>query len=433
MSIKRRSFIKKAGVYGSGLMAANAASMMLTKRASAAKEITTTFMKSGTYDLAAESIENSFEKETGIDLEIITSPWAVLNQNHIADLTTGTGEFDVMSGEFWIASVFNHMLPLDGYVNNSGYGSTIINRLWEPGPSNFFNGKRIGVPHSADAYSIIYRKDIFEKYNIDPNWTTWKEYLYTANQLKNVLKGQDIAPISFAWGAPDQAAAIFLGAYDGMMVNSKGEYELEKDKAIAALNLMMDTANYGPSNAKALSIDESNAVFLDGKAATLICWPSFVRSSADKNSESNVVGKWELGNWPGPGFPMVSAWNLFISKYSSDPDSAWKWIEYHGDSERSKQFMEDFGIGSPHRTTYEDKALLRKHGHDYPGMLSNLSKAKSLPWIFEAYEVFFRNVGELMSGNQSSSETVDKVHEAWSSIKVPAALIETAESQGLKG
>ena len=41
---------------------------------------------------------------------------------------------------------------------------------------------------------------------------------------------------------------------------------------------------------------------------------------------------------------MVSAWNLFISKYSSDPDSAWKWIEYHGDSERSKQFMEDFGI-----------------------------------------------------------------------------------------
>ena len=95
--------------------------------------------------------------------------------------------------------------------------------------------------------------------------------------------------------------------------------------------------------------------------------------------------------------------------------------------------MEDFGIGSPHRTTYEDKALLRKHGHDYPGMLSNLSKAKSLPWIFEAYEVFFRNVGELMTGNQSSSETVDKVHEAWSSIKVPAALIETAESQGLKG
>ena len=69
MSIKRRSFIKKAGVYGSGLMAANAASMVLTKRASAAKEITTTFMKSGTYDLAAESIENSFEKETGLTLK----------------------------------------------------------------------------------------------------------------------------------------------------------------------------------------------------------------------------------------------------------------------------------------------------------------------------------------------------------------------------
>ena len=433
MKINRRSFVKKMGTYGTGLVAANAASIALSKKAKAAKEITTTFMKSGTYDLAAESIEKEFEKDTGIELEIVTSPWSVLNQNHIADLTTGTGEFDVMSGEFWIATVFNHMLPLDSYVKRDGYGSTIIDRLWEPGPSNFFGGKRIGVPHSADAYSIIYRKDIFDKYNIDPNWTTWKEYIYTANQLKKALKGQDIAPISFAWGAPDQAAAIFLGAYDGMMVNANGEYAINKGKAVSALNLMVETAEYGPSNAKALSIDESNAVFLDGKAATLICWPSFVRSSADKPSDSKVVGKWELGNWPGPGFPMVSAWNLFISKYSSDPDSAWKWITYHCDSERSKQFMEDFGIGSPHRTTYEDQALLRKHGHDYPGMLRNLGKAKSLPWIFEAYEVFFRNVGELMTGNQTASQTVDKVHNAWSSIKVPQALIETAEAQGLMG
>ena len=81
MSIKRRSFIKKAGVYGSGLMAANAASMVLTKRASAAKEITTTFMKSGTYDLAAESIENSFEKETGLPSLVTSSPLSSNFQN----------------------------------------------------------------------------------------------------------------------------------------------------------------------------------------------------------------------------------------------------------------------------------------------------------------------------------------------------------------
>ena len=134
MKINRRSFVKKMGTYGTGLVAANAASIALSKKAKAAKEITTTFMKSGTYDLAAESIEKDFEKDTGIELEIATSPWSVLNQNHIADLTTGTGEFDVMSGEFWIATVFNHMLPLDSYVKRDGYGSTIIDRLWEPGP-----------------------------------------------------------------------------------------------------------------------------------------------------------------------------------------------------------------------------------------------------------------------------------------------------------
>jgi ABC-type glycerol-3-phosphate transport system substrate-binding protein len=398
----------------------------------AGAEITITYMQSGTYDKAAESIKADFEKDTGIKAELVAAPWAVLNQNHITDLTTGTGEFDVMSGEFWIASVFEHMLPLDDLVKRDNYGTTIIERLWEPGPSNFFQGKRIGVPYSADAYSILYRPDILQENGVDAEWKTWDDYLERLQTLKDKLAGKDIAPAVFAWGAPDQAAAIFLGAYDGYMVNTKDEYELEEDKAVAALNTMLKTVEYGPSNAKALSIDEANAVFLDGKAATLICWPSFVRAAADDDKQSKIVGKWQLGNWPGPGFPMVSAWNLFISKFSKNPDADWEWIKYYGDPERSKMFMEQFGIGSPHRTTYEDKAMLERHGHDYPGMLANLSRAKALPWVFEAYEVFFRNVGEALAGTLTPEEAIAKSHEGWASIKVPAALVESAEAQGLK-
>ena len=394
--------------------------------------ITVTYMQSGTYDKAAEAIKADFEQKTGNTVELVVSPWTVLNQNHITDLTTGTGQFDVMSGEFWIASVFEHMLALDDFAKKDNYGGSFIERIWSPGPSNFFGGKRIGVPYSADAYGIIYRTDLFQKYGINADWKTWDEFIERLQALKKALAGSDIAANVYAWGAPEQNPAIFLGMYDGYLVNKAGAYELEKEKAVAALSKMKGLLEFNPSNAVGLSIDEANAVFLDGKAATLICWPSFVRAAADNPKQSKIVGNWRLGNYPGPGFPMVSAWNLFISKYSKNPAAAWEWIKAYSNPERAKQFMLDYGIGSPHRVTYEDQELLKLHGHDYPGQLANLSRAKSLPWTFEAFEMFFRNTGELMVGKITAEQVVENAHKAWGGVKVPAALVEIADAQGLK-
>ncbi|MCY3978650.1 MAG: extracellular solute-binding protein, partial [Chloroflexi bacterium] len=109
-------------------------------------EIVATYMQSGTYDVGAENIEEAFEEATGIELELVASPWAVLNQNHITDLTTGTGEFDVMSGEFWIASVYDKMLPLEEFVERDEYGGDFIPTICQPGPSGHYDGKRIGIP-----------------------------------------------------------------------------------------------------------------------------------------------------------------------------------------------------------------------------------------------------------------------------------------------
>ena len=61
-------------------------------------------------------------------------------------LTTGTGEFDVMSGEFWIASVYDKMLPLDEFVERDSFGGDYIPTIWQPGPSGYFDGNRIGIP-----------------------------------------------------------------------------------------------------------------------------------------------------------------------------------------------------------------------------------------------------------------------------------------------
>ena len=396
----------------------------------AGAEIVATYMQSGTYDVGAENIEADFEAATGIEIELVASPWAVLNQNHITDLTTGTGEFDIMSGEFWIASVWDKMLPLDDFVERDSYGGDFIPTIWQPGPSGHFDGKRIGIPYSADAYGIIYRTDIFEEAGLTADWETWDDYIATMDALAMHLEGTDIAPSVFAWGASEQTPAIFLGMYDGYLVDSMGNYAVEEESAIAALNQMASLLAYNPEGATGLSIDEANSVFLTGNAATMICWVSFVRASAQDPDSSLVVDNWATAPFPGPGFPFLSAWNLFISEYTDEPDAAWEWVKYYINGEQATQRFVKLGVGSPYLSTYEDPDLMEKYSHDFPSMVHNLSRAQSVPWVFEAFEIFFRNTSELVIGSLTAEEALANTLAGWSEVTVPEALVQSAAAQG---
>ncbi len=396
----------------------------------AGAEIVATYMQSGTYDIGAENIEGAFEEATGIELELVASPWAVLNQNHITDLTTGTGEFDVMSGEFWIASVWDKMLPLEDFVERDEYGGDFIPTIWQPGPSGHYDGKRIGIPYSADAYGIVYRTDIFEEAGISADWETWDDYIAALDQLEMHLEGSDIAPSVFSWGASEQTPMIFLGMYDGYLVDADGNYALDEMSALASLEKMASLLDYNPEGAAGLSIDEANSVFLTGNAATMICWVSFMRAAAQNPDSSLIVDNWAVASFPGPGFPFISAWNLFISEYSENPDAAWEWVKFYINSEQATERFVELGVGSPYLSTYEDPELMEAYSHDFPGMVDNLSRAQSVPWVFEAFEIFFRNTSELVIGSISAEEALANTLAGWSEVTVPPALVQSAAAQG---
>jgi ABC-type glycerol-3-phosphate transport system substrate-binding protein len=396
----------------------------------AGAEVVTTFMQSGTYDIGAEQLEPGFEELTGIELEIVASPFVVLVQNHITDLSTGTGEFDVISGDFWIGSVWNQMHPLDEFIEADMWGGSFIEGLMQPGPSGFFDGKRIGIPYSADAYGLIYRTDIFEEAGISADWETWDEFIAALDALEMHLEGSDIAPNVFAFGAAEQTPAIFLGMYDGYLVDADGNYALDEENAIAALEQMASLLAYNPEGATGLSIDEANSVFLTGKAATMICWVGFVRNSAQNPDASLVVDQWETAVFPGPGFPFLSAWNLFISQYSENPDAGWEWVKYYISPEQAKARFVELGVSSPYRSTYEDPELMDAYSHDFPSHVHNLSRAQSVPWVFEAFEIFFRNTSELVIGSLTAEEALANTLAGWSEVTVPEALVQSAAAQG---
>ena len=296
------------------------------------------------------------------------------------------------------------------------FGDAFIPGIWAPGPSNFYDGKRIGVPYSADAYGIWYRTDLFEQCGIDANWETWDDYIARLDTLKTCLAGTDVAPMVHYFGQIEQPAALFLGMYDGYMVTKDGKYGLDREKAVAALNKMQSLLPYNPEGALGFDINAGNAVFLNGKAATMVGWPSFIRADADNPEKSQVVGKWAHGQLPRPGLPH---------------GQRLEHVHLPGHQEPGRRVGVDQGLRQPgkrhqvdgriwHRLALQGHLrgpeLVKNFAHFYPAQAANLNKAKSLPWTFAAFEAFFRNEGDFHQGKVTAEEMLDNVQKAWDEI-----------------
>jgi ABC-type glycerol-3-phosphate transport system substrate-binding protein len=119
--------------------------------ASKADPLNFSVMESGTYDKAAHEIADAFKAKTGTEVKIAAFPWAVLRQNNTTDLISGTGQYQVMSGGYYLADVYTYFAPLTAYIEKDNYAQGMIRHLMEPGHSEWSDGQQIGIPYGIDA------------------------------------------------------------------------------------------------------------------------------------------------------------------------------------------------------------------------------------------------------------------------------------------
>lgn len=222
-----------------------------------------------------------------------------------------------------------------------------------------------------------------------------------------------------------------MGRYDGYFYTRDGKLEFQKDRAIRAMELLKEHLKYTPGNVLGLSIDEANAVFFNGKAAIMECWPSFTRAAANDPSKSKVVGKWAFMPYPAPGLDYLSLWLAYVSKYSKYPDTSWEWIKAYVNPVNSKRFFEKYGIGPVHAAVYEDAELKEKYKHDFPATLANLQRAARPPLPPEAEWFLDQMTAEFLAGRKTAGQAVDAVNEKFASLGPQAALFDMARRQGL--
>ena len=391
--------------------------------------ITASFMESGTYDVAAEALAGPFAEETGVAVDIVAFPWAVLRQNNTTDLLTGAGAYDVMSGGYYLADVFTYFEPLTSYLEASNYADGMIPGLMNPGSSEWFEGAQIGVPYGIDSYGLIVNTALLEEAMVTPEFATWADFLAACAQIESSLEGVNC--FSHSTGNPEQIGAFFFSGYEGTYINADGGFELELDKAVAAAAILPDLWAHLPPDGAALTFDEANQVFVDGQVAMLVTWPSFVSTTLD-NPDSGIADNWSQAAFPGQGFPWLSLWQMFIPKTTENKEAAWQFIQAFAGEGNGTNHYNTYGINSVWLNTYEDEDLAAQHGHQWPAMLNDFSRAKNPPLSGEAQDFLTNTLVEIATGQVSAADGIARVNETWAMIPVPSSLLDAATLAGFR-
>jgi hypothetical protein len=400
-----------------------------TAGAARAAEIGFSVMESGTYDKAAQEIAEAFKAKTGTDVKIAAFPWAVLRQNNTTDLISGTAQYDVMSGGYYLADVYPYFSPLTSFIKADDYGKGMIPGLMEPGRSEWVGNDQIGVPYGVDAFGLLVNTEILGKAGVKPEFKDWNDVAKACEAIE--AKNPGVACFSHSTGNPEQIGAYFFSAYPGTYMTKDGKYALEADKAAAAASQITALWKHLPKNGTALSFDEAHQLFKDGKVAMTMTWPSFITGSLDKDG-SSVKGKWTMVRFPGEGFPWLSLWQLFMPKTAKDPKLAWAWMKAFAGPENAKANYVKHNIGSVWLSIYEDPELKAKNAHFWPVMIEGYSRAKNPPLSGEAQDALTNTLQDIANGRVSAADGIKAVNEKWAGLAVSPALVVSAKGSGLQ-
>ena len=238
--------------------------------------------------------------------------------------------------------------------------------LRAPIEANRYRGRIYGVPLFVDAGMLYFRKDLLAKYRLAPP-RTWPELV---DQAKLIL-AQERDPYLTGYSAQfKQYEGLICNMMEFIMSNGASLWDeqnlkstLDGDQAKQAVRFVRDQIVRTISHRGVLAYQEpeSLALFTQGKAVFHRNWP-YAWEVANDPQRSKVAG--HVGMMPLPSFPghksvaTLGGWQLGISRLSSKPDLAWRFVAFMTSAEMQKRVAMATGRAPTRTALYDDPELL---------------------------------------------------------------------------
>lgn len=334
-------------------------------------------------------------------------------------LAAGNTDIDVYTTDvIWAPQLAEHFTDLTEATKDviAGYFPAIVE-------SQTVDGKLVALPSFTDAPALYYRKDLLDKYGKTVP-TTWDELAATAKEIQD---GERAA------GSPDIWGFVWQGnAYEGLtcnalewvksngggqIVEADGSISINNPQAAAAIDRAATWVNnISPPGVLAYTEEESRGVWQLGNAVFMRNWP--YAYALGSGADSAIAGKFDVATLPmGDGEGARSAatlggWNLAVSKYSPDQESAIRFVKFLSSPDEQKRRAIEVTNLPTLMATYDDPEVAEKAPIIplWKEVFQNAVPRPSAPTgtnYNEVSSLFWSAVHETLSGNGSAAENLE--------------------------
>lgn len=304
------------------------------------------------YEAALAQYAEDFEAATGAKVEFDATPWETMLTKAQANVAAGSSQYDIFIGDVEFQySLYPSLLPIQDMIAESGYS---LDGLFAPAVKygegiGGQEGVRYGLPLTSSVSPIFYRTDLIPEFP-----TTWAEY----EQVLSDLKSDEMpAPLAFA-GVPAQLVKLFLARYwssGDPLLTEDWQPLINSENGLAALEALIrfkdEFANPG---VLAWDNPEASQAFLNGDAAVLEGWGTFVFPGLEDPEVSKIGDNWAIASYPEGGTGNFVQHNGIIFNGTQNPQAAFDFLAYVTGEEAAKQTLIEFHEDSAREALWSD-------------------------------------------------------------------------------
>jgi multiple sugar transport system substrate-binding protein len=346
----------------------------------------------------------------GVHIEVVELPYANLFEKEELDLTSRTGAYDViMMDDPWfpLMSANGNLAPLRHAPDGDFLQSCTQVCKRADGEAYF------ALPYVGNAQLFFYRRDLFEKYSVQPP-KTWDEVLSAAKLIGGKEKMFGYVMRAAAGNAAVADFMPLLWAFGGDVPGWSAQGD---GAAIDALRFMLELGKYTPPGYAGFNADEVSAHLLQSSAVMSINWPAWI-AAMDDPSKSKVVGKIDFSTMPGErekGVSELGAWLIAVPAGSHHADDAFAFLDWATEPAQMKQAALR-GNPPTRRSVFQDAELVAKF-RAFPAQLASLETARPRPRTPRWNEIENLFGTYLSKANAGAMDPAEAIHRAAEAIR----------------
>ncbi|HEX3632347.1 MAG TPA: sugar ABC transporter substrate-binding protein [Casimicrobiaceae bacterium] len=347
-----------SAVPGVSLLGAQAQGTFDWKRFKGEK-IEVLLVKSPRGDLLSK-YHKEFQDMTGIEVGSEMVPEQQQRQKAVIEFNSGNPSFDVVQLSYhvqkrqfaknnWLTDLrpmINDRLMADPNLDFADFAQGGLNYAVEA------DGRVMSLPLNLDPWVVYYNKELFAAKGVAfPK--TFAQMIDAAAKLNDTGKGVSGFVGRGLKNANVPVWTSFLLGYGGAFIDKGGRLMTDSPEAIEAAKMYQTLlAKYGPQGVAGYNWNESQSLFLQGKAAMWLDGIGFAQPLEDP-TKSRIVGKVGYGVMPAGPKQQVSA--LFadgegISTFSKKKGPAWFYLQWASNKTNQTRMLQA-AAGAPVRTS----------------------------------------------------------------------------------